>query len=225
MKKKKLVAFLLSALMLISNQSIALAETIEDDSIKDYFSPTELVSTSEDISNGLYKFSYIENGSSVARSSADSKVKTDVVYVAIDDSDRATVNSLLRQRGYVSRDKLDSTCSCKIFTKVYFEEDGAYMWLTKVTGGYTRKDATVSVVSGYLEFGQVGGFTKYHRSLEVNAQSFTCVPYSSWEKVNVNNGIGVRVGSTYTVTLKRNANPWKVELVNDVICTNSWSWG
>lgn len=57
MKKKKLVAFLLSALMLISNQSIALAETIEDDSIKDYFSPTELVSTLEDISNGLYKFS------------------------------------------------------------------------------------------------------------------------------------------------------------------------
>lgn len=155
---------------------------------------------------------------------------TDITYYVEDQSIIDEIISSVKRRDNSDyKEKLDTTCSCQIYSTVYFVDSiingKTHSTITKVTGGYTRIDWTISVVSQKLEFGQVGGIgTGVSTSKTPTGTSWSYTPPTSWKPVQTDGSLACRVGLTYTVELKRNAGSWKVELTNDAYNFNNASF-
>lgn len=203
-KLKGIISTALSAIILTSLSVPVMADVSAMS--RSELTGNDLVSTPAEMSQGIYKFEYTDVV-------GEEKVTTDVTYIVKDEEDKAEINSFIRQRvdnNY--KTKLDSTMSYEHHTQVYYVENGSMVRLTKVTGGYTRRDSTVSVVGQKLVIGQStliksNVTTKYPSS---SSWSYTL----NWAAVDVTPG--AVIGARHELTLKRNAGSWVSELSNNI---------
>ena len=122
----------------------------------------------------------------------------------------------------------DSTSSVKFHTTLYFDmqtsNNETYYKLYRITGGYTRNDTSVSVVSQYLNYGGHGSklsnrtlvnySSKYN--LQAGQTSWSIWPSSSWEFLNIDCGGGY-LGGTLEYSCKRNSGTWSGFLQNNLL--------
>lgn len=213
----KTFALLLAIILLVNTGFISKAEN----------NHYTLSSDFESMKQGIFKMTY--ETPSLTRDG--SRNITDITYYVEDQSTIDEIISSVRRRDNSDyKEKLDSTCSYLVYSTVYFVDSTingkAHSTITKVTGGYTKKDWTVSVVSQKLEFGQVGGagVSAYKTTKTPTSSSWSYTPPTSWKPVRTDGSLACRVGLTYTVELKRNAGSWKVELTNDAYNFNNASF-
>ena len=203
------------------------------------FANTSSISNAKDTTNYILisdfalmqqcEFKLTSENSSLTRDG--SKSVTDITYFVEDESIILEIMSAAKRRDNSDyKEMLDSTCSYLVYSTVYFVDSTingkAHSTITKVTGGYTKKDWTVSVVSQNLEFGQVGGIgtSSYRTTKTPTGSTWSYTPPSSWKPVRTDGSSACRVGLTYIVELRRNAGSWTVELNNDAYNFNNASF-
>ena len=128
-----------------------------------------------------------------------------------------------QRAAYNYKSKLDSTMSYEHYTRVYYTESGNRARVTKVSGGYTQKDNSVTLVSQSLVIGQgnMGQFFVTNKNPSSSSWSFSTP--GSWPSIDVSSG--AIMGAKYTITLRRNAGSWTAELSNHVydnVAIPSW---
>jgi hypothetical protein len=114
----------------------------------------------------------------------------------------------------------DSTYSYEVHYTVYWTIYVDYMGtqgrIDQVSGGYTQRDWTISVVSQYLSVGAYFGAdsTSYNTYLSPSNSNWTVYTYDKVRYIPINdtNPLGSMGGIYYDIELKRNAGSWIKEL-------------
>ncbi|MDD3218546.1 MAG: hypothetical protein PHC41_07065 [Lachnospiraceae bacterium] len=210
-KTKKIIAISLSLVMIFSTNILVRAST----PLKNTLTNEDLISTQQQLQDGIYKFSYDEmDGTNI--------VKTDITYYFVDVEKINEMNNYIKQRtSYNYKSKLDSTMSYEHYTRVYYSESGGSAKVTKVEGGYIRRDQTVSVVSQKVIIGQ-GNLGTSNSTTKNPTSSSWSYSTSSWPYINVS--AGAVMGARYLITLKRNAGAWTSEVDNYVYNNVASPW-
>jgi len=125
-----------------------------------------------------------------------------------------------------NKSKYDSSISVRAYSTVYYTTssiDGEdYTDLTKVSGGWTILDSTVSLSNRKVNFGATGwaksgvGYVQQTSYNNPTSNSFSYSAPSSWAPISVVS-TGRIFGVTTWVTLKRGTNSvWELQLVNNI---------
>lgn len=178
-----------------------------------------LVSTAAEQNAGIFK---LKSTKKSINSTYGSEYNTTTELFIVDNEKE--VNNLkkmyfLRSGNFNYREKLDQTCSYKIFTRVYFTDSTQgnkqkYCTINKVTGGYKQLDHTVKVTNQKLIFGQGSMKAHYSTTKAPNSSSWSYNKPSSWKPVAVTSTMAAVVSARYTVTLKRFSKPWSFTVEN-----------
>lgn len=227
--KKKMIPFLLIALLLSSIPVQAEENGNGSKELKDLFLESTFEEKTED---GCYIYSveYVPNDNNLYRASSNQQnsrqmAKTTFMIVPNNEEDEEIWDAAVEQTrassgGNKGAYAWDSTGGVKIFSTIYYSEsvsyDRTYTHLDKITGGYEKADRSLSVVSQEITYGATQPYLVQTKVENVTGTSWTIIPPSSWEAIDTSQTLARILGVNSYVTIKRNSGSWTVTLLNNL---------
>ena len=229
---KKFLAIILSFCLIISLTPVINVQANElNNELEDIFMESTFVEKTED---GGYIFAANTKEESVIQTfsneSGYNMTKTIFAIVPLDDKDKELLESISiarSQGGNSYKYAWDSTGSIKAYTQInyYIDTSGSVYKgsITSITGGYTKYDHTVSVISQTVNYGcvDVQYFWQSDSSYPTGA-SWVIYPPSNWSAINLSQTGYRLMGVSYSLEIKRNSSPWELTFLNDIYDDGFW---